>query len=89
MVGGKVLPVPKATPQEIRDRLRLNLAAAFRRARDEAELTQAQLAAHLGVSTASVSDVENGKQLVTLERLLLFCDLFGYRPDEVLLGERA
>lgn len=88
MEAGKVVPMPKMTPTEVRDRLRLNLAAAFKRARAEAELTQAQLAAHLGVSAASISDVEAGKQLITLERLLLFCDLFGHEPNEVLLGRQ-
>lgn len=91
MGASKVVPVPKTpdTVLEIRDRLRLNLAAAFKRARAEAELTQAQLATHLGVSEASVSCVEAGKQLITLERLLLFCDLFGHEPNEVLLGRQS
>ena len=81
--------MPKATPQDVRNQLRLNLAAAFKRARAEAELTQAQLAKHLGVSEASVSYVEAGKQLITLERLALFCDLFGHQPGEILLGRQS
>lgn len=80
--------MPKTvTVPEIRDRLTKNLGAAFRQARAGNGLTQAHLAAHLGVTPASISLVESGQQLITLERLVLFCDLFGRQPNDVLLGD--
>ena len=82
--------MPK-TPEsvlEIRDRLAKNLGAAFRQARAGSGLTQAQLAAHLDVTPASISLVESGQQLITLERLVLFCELFGNTPTDVLLGHQ-
>ena len=87
----KVQPMPKTpiTVLDIRDRIAKNLGAAFRQARACSGLTQAQLGAHLDVSAASISDVESGKQLITLERLVLFCELFGNTPTDVLLNTRG
>lgn len=66
-----------STPVELHDRIRL--------AREDAGLTQGQLAKMLGVSRPTVSDIEAGRRKVSAEELGKMADLFGV-STEWLLG---
>lgn len=80
--------MPRMTVKQARELVARSVGDAFLRVRAEVGITQGQLGAHLGVTAASVSAVERGSHLLSIERLLVFCDLFGLRPDEVLLGHQ-
>ena len=50
----------------------------------EQTLTYAQLGKILGVSTAQVSDMANGKTATTMERLYILCETFQVSADYLL-----
>lgn len=50
----------------------------------EQNMTYAVLASLLGVSTAQVSDMANGKTTTSLERLYLLCQTFEVSADYLL-----
>ncbi|WP_297290033.1 helix-turn-helix domain-containing protein [uncultured Flavonifractor sp.] len=47
-------------------------------------MTYAQLGKILGVSTAQVSDMANGKTATTMERLYILCETFQVSADYLL-----
>lgn len=48
------------------------------------QMTYANLAQILGVSTAQVSDMANGKAGTSIERLYLLCEVFNVTADYLL-----
>ena len=50
----------------------------------EQSMTYAQLGKVLGVSTAQVSDMANGKTATTMERLYILCEIFQVSADYLL-----
>lgn len=50
----------------------------------EQTLTYAQLGKILGVSTAQVSDMANGKTATTMERLYILCETFQVSADYLM-----
>ena len=64
------------------------LTAALRRARDEAELTQAQVAEKLGVYASFVSKVESGERRVDVIELAQFCKVYGVELVALLRSAR-
>lgn len=56
---------------------KLRLAHKLADIREQASLTQAQLAKKMGVSQQLVSRIESGSNNLTLETLIRFLDLFG------------
>jgi transcriptional regulator with XRE-family HTH domain len=66
-----------STPVELHQRIRL--------AREDAGLTQGQLAKLLDVSRPTVSDIEGGRRKISAEELGKMADLFGV-STEWLLG---
>ena len=57
-----------------------DVGAFIRSAREEAQLTQAALAALLGVSRKWVSEVENGKQSAEVGKVLAALRHLGFTP---------
>lgn len=57
---------------------------ALRSAREDAELTQKQLAERVGLSRTSVTNIERGSQHVALHQLFLFAAAVGVEPSALL-----
>ena len=70
--------------EQIYDRLRLGLNV--RRLRHGMRLTQAELAAKVGCGTRTISDIERGKQNISVEMLFALCRGLGCPVSELLLG---
>ncbi len=56
----------------------------LRALRKENHMTQAELGNLLNVTTAQVSDLENGKTATTMARLYILCDHFHVSADYLL-----
>jgi len=54
-------------------------------ARVNAGLTQAELAEKMGISRATVNNIENGKMEVRPVYLYAFCHIVGVSEDDILL----
>lgn len=67
------------SPAEIGQRLRM-----IRHAR---EASLSQIADEAGLSAATMSRIETGKQDLSVATLLVICDTLGCSPDDVLLNE--
>jgi DNA-binding Xre family transcriptional regulator len=59
------------------------LASALRRMRQEADLTQAELAKSLGISRPTLTRLENGDQNVTLRTLTQLCRALNCEPGDL------
>jgi transcriptional regulator with XRE-family HTH domain len=56
----------------------------FRKARGEADLTQAQVAKRVGLSRTSVTNIERGTQHISLHQLFLLASAVGSEPADLL-----
>ncbi|MCI8475050.1 MAG: helix-turn-helix transcriptional regulator [Oscillospiraceae bacterium] len=56
----------------------------LREVRKASDEQQKDLADFLDISTAQVSDMENGKKTTTLERLVLICEHYNVSSDYLL-----
>lgn len=56
----------------------------LRRARRSAELTQERLADQVGLSRTSITNIEKGRQHVTLYVLFLLADALNVKPSDLL-----
>lgn len=63
---------------------RMIFSARLKELIQQRNMTYAQLAGILGVSTAQVSDMANGKAGTSLERLYLLCQTFEISADYLL-----
>lgn len=63
---------------------RVVFSARLKELIQQRNMTYAQLAGILGVSTAQVSDMANGKAGTSLERLYLLCQTFEISADYLL-----
>lgn len=59
----------------------------IRRRRMDVELTQAELAERLGLSIKYCADIERGYCGMSIDTLLLFCEVLELTPSSLLLGE--
>jgi transcriptional regulator with XRE-family HTH domain len=57
--------------------------------RKELLMTQEQLAEAIGVSTQSVSCIENGKKAIRAENLSKLCDVLDVSVDYILKGKKS
>jgi transcriptional regulator with XRE-family HTH domain len=73
-------PKPRSLPKAERE-LRELLGENIRRARDEAELTQEQLAERLGVETGVISKWERGRRMPRADAFMAMAELFGHEHD--------
>jgi DNA-binding XRE family transcriptional regulator len=60
------------------------LAAVLRAAREDAGLTQRELAAHIGVSKNAVDRAETGERRVDVAELFLWADALGVTPETII-----
>jgi transcriptional regulator with XRE-family HTH domain len=66
-----------------------NLGRAVRALRGQASLTQGQLADHVGLSRASIANIERGDQAVTVPLLLRLANALNVPAERLLDGARA
>ena len=65
--------------------LRIYVSLTLRAAREDAGLTQAELAERVGVRQATISDLETGKSTrIDFDLLDRLCDVLGVEPGELL-----
>lgn len=67
-------------------KIRRQVGENLRSYREDRKLTQEQLSELVGIERTAVSNMEGGKQNVTLEQLLNFCEVFEVSPNEFLSG---
>jgi DNA-binding XRE family transcriptional regulator len=67
---------------------RVRFGANLRRARQRARITQAELARRLGASQAYVSQVENGRENLTQERMAAIAEALGCTIDFLVCTTR-
>lgn len=65
------------------------LASRIRSARKTARLTQAELASACGVERTSVTNIESGKQFVSVSLLRKLADVLKVTPSDLLDGPRV
>lgn len=73
--------VPSADVLGIRKAIGHSIALA----RQNAELTQEEVAERLGIGPEAVSRLERGIGSITAERLVVLAEMFGCRSDQLLL----
>jgi transcriptional regulator with XRE-family HTH domain len=66
--------------------IRKAIGQAISRARQNAGLTQEDVAERLGIGPEAVSRLERGVGSITAERLVVLAEMFGCRSDQLLLG---
>lgn len=49
-------------------------------------ITQEELSKKVGLTRTSVVNIEQGRQVITLDGLLKFCDAFHITPKQILRG---
>lgn len=69
---------------EAMDGLYKEFGKKFRKARGEADLTQAQVAKRVGLSRTSVTNIERGTQHISLHQLFLLASAVGSEPADLL-----
>lgn len=68
---------------------RKKLGATIRSERFSAEITQAELAAFLGIGRTSVSEIESGRRGVLAEELVMTARRFGVTVERLLAAYPA
>jgi len=66
--------------------IRKAIGQAISRARQDAGLTQEDVAERLGIGPEAISRLERGVGSITAERLVVLAEMFGCRSDQLLLG---
>lgn len=66
--------------------IRKAIGQSVARARQNADLTQEDVAERLGIGPEAVSRLERGVGSITAERLVVLAEMFGCRSDQLLLG---
>ena len=56
----------------------------FRKRRNEAGLTQSQVAERVGLTRTSITNIERGRQHIMLHQLFLLASAVGSKPEELL-----
>ena len=60
------------------------IGAAFRKRRDEIGMTQSMLADHLQLSRTSVTNIERGRQPLSIHQFILACQLLKLSAGDLL-----
>lgn len=63
-----------------------DLGIRIRKKREELKISQEELASLVGLSTQHISNVENAKTRIGLEKLVGIANVFGCSVDELLCG---
>lgn len=64
----------------------LTICRRIKALRMRAEMTQNDVAEHLGISQAAYSRLETGEVEVSVLKLLELCDLYGVRAHDLIEG---
>jgi predicted transcriptional regulator len=92
-LGGRVTTVKELLGLDEHDvaaiEARLTMAAAIRKGRMEAGLTQAELARRIGSSQARVARMESGDPQASLESMMRALTAIGYRTRVTVTRARA
>lgn len=76
---------PDDSPADVLN-IRKAIGQSIGRARQNAGLTQEDVAERLGIGPEAVSRLERGVGSITAERLVVLAEMFGCRSDQLLLG---
>lgn len=66
--------------------IRKAIGHSVSQARQNAGMTQEEVAERLGIGPEAVSRMERGVGSITAERLVILAEMFGCRSDQLLLG---
>ena len=69
--------------------INIQIGEQVKRARDQANLTQEQLAEYIEVSPQYVSDLERGVVGISISTLKKLCEALQITSDQILFGERS
>lgn len=64
--------------------LRQQVGSRLKHYRTEAKFTQDELATKTGIERTSITNIECGKNNMTIEQLMMFCEIFGIEPNDML-----
>lgn len=64
---------------------RVMVGEKLRHYRDKNKMTQVTLASETGVERTSITNIEAGKNNMTIEQLIMFCEVFKITPNDMLL----
>lgn len=73
------------TPQDIQT-IYDGFGAAIKRHRNAMDITQDELARRVGLSRASIANIENGRQKILLHQIYLFAKSLNLEPAELLVS---
>lgn len=73
------------TPQDIQT-IYDGFGAAIKRHRNTIDITQDELARRVGLSRASIANIENGRQKILLHQIYLFAKSLNLEPAELLVS---
>lgn len=66
------------------DRIYKEFATKLKKARKEAKLSQEKLSERVGLSRTSITNIEAGRQHISLHMLFLLSDILGVTPEDLL-----
>lgn len=69
--------------------INVEIGKRIQTSREQAGLTQEQLAERLGLSTQFLSTVERGANGTSVENIIKLCDILNVSSDWILLGKRS
>jgi len=64
--------------------LRKQVGSRVKQYREENKMTQEELARSVGIERTSVTNIEAGRNNMTLEQLMMFCEIFEITPNDML-----
>ena len=79
----KILQLKRQIEKE-RLLLKQQVGVRLKHYRTEASMTQEDLAQSTGIERTTVTNIEGGKQSMSIEQLIMFCELFNITPDDML-----
>lgn len=68
------------------DKLYAEIGDRMRSARNALRLTQAQVAEHVGIDTSYYGQLERGKRIASIKKLILIAGALGVEPGTLLPG---
>ncbi len=66
---------------------RIQMGERIRKIRNELKMTKEALARNMGVTGQFIGIVENGRSMLSYDKLRKLCDISGYSADYILFGK--
>lgn len=86
--SGGILATLRVEASAMNEAINKSVGAAIRNIREnKLRITQDELAGRLGISRPSITNIENGRQQLTVAQLLLFSKVMGVSPAALLPSE--